>query len=168
MAGTNDVASSTSIGKSMIRYVSIGTGVPKLGRKRMMPRLQGKVAVITGGSSGLGLATAQRYVREGAFVYLTGRRQNDLDMAAALIGDGVTPVRGDVQNSVISIASMKESSKRRGRSISWLLTPASSIHSHSSTRRKRILTRPSVPTCVDFSSPSRRRFHFSATAAPSS
>jgi NAD(P)-dependent dehydrogenase (short-subunit alcohol dehydrogenase family) len=64
----------------------------------MMPKLQGKVAVITGGSSGLGLATAQRFVREGAFVYLTGRRQNDLDMAAALIGDGVAPVRGDVQN----------------------------------------------------------------------
>jgi NAD(P)-dependent dehydrogenase (short-subunit alcohol dehydrogenase family) len=64
----------------------------------MMSRLQGKVAVITGGSSGLGLATAQRFVREGAFVYLTGRRQDDLDMAAALIGDGVAPVRGDVQN----------------------------------------------------------------------
>src|SRR5260221_11138804 len=67
-------------------------------RKRMMPGLQGKVAVITGGSSGLGLATAQRFVRAGAFVYLTGRRQNDLDMAAALIGDGVAPVRRDVQN----------------------------------------------------------------------
>ena len=63
-----------------------------------MPRSQGKVAVITGGSSGLGLATAQRFVREGAFVYLTGRRQNDLNMAAALIGGGVAPVRGDVQN----------------------------------------------------------------------
>src|SRR5258708_23015587 len=72
--------------------------MPESGRKRMMPRLQGKVAVITGGSSGLGLATAQRFVREGAFVYLTGRRQNELDMAAGLIGDGVAPVRGDVQN----------------------------------------------------------------------
>src|SRR5438445_3742231 len=64
-----------------------------------MSRLQGKVAVITGGSSGLGLATAQRFVKEGAFVYVTGRRQNDLDMAAALIGDGIATIRGDVQNS---------------------------------------------------------------------
>jgi len=63
-----------------------------------MSKLQGKVAVITGGSSGLGLATAQRFVKEGAFVYLTGRRQSDLDMAAALIGEGVAPARGDVQD----------------------------------------------------------------------
>jgi NAD(P)-dependent dehydrogenase (short-subunit alcohol dehydrogenase family) len=64
----------------------------------MMSRLRGKVAVITGGSSGLGLATAQRFVKEGAFVYITGRRQNELDMTAALIGDGVATIRGDVQN----------------------------------------------------------------------
>jgi NAD(P)-dependent dehydrogenase (short-subunit alcohol dehydrogenase family) len=63
-----------------------------------MPRLQGKVALITGGSSGLGLATAQRFVKEGAFVYITGRRQNELDVAAALIGDDVATIRGDVQN----------------------------------------------------------------------
>jgi NAD(P)-dependent dehydrogenase (short-subunit alcohol dehydrogenase family) len=73
-------------------------GIFESERKRMMLRLVGKVAVITGGSSGLGLATAQRFVKEGAFVYLTGRRQNDLDMAVALIGDGVALVRGDVQN----------------------------------------------------------------------
>jgi NAD(P)-dependent dehydrogenase (short-subunit alcohol dehydrogenase family) len=63
-----------------------------------MSRLQGKVAVITGGSSGIGLATAQRFVREGAFVYIFGRRQNELDMAAALIGQRVATVQGDVHN----------------------------------------------------------------------
>lgn len=63
-----------------------------------MLRLQDKVAVVTGGSSGLGLATAQRFAREGAFVYVTGRRQDELDMAVALIGDRATAVRGDVQH----------------------------------------------------------------------
>jgi NAD(P)-dependent dehydrogenase (short-subunit alcohol dehydrogenase family) len=63
-----------------------------------MSKLQGKVAVVTGGSSGLGLATAQRFVKEGAYVYITGRRPNELDTAAALIGDGIATVRRDVQN----------------------------------------------------------------------
>ncbi|SHG91278.1 SDR family NAD(P)-dependent oxidoreductase [Bradyrhizobium erythrophlei] len=63
-----------------------------------MPRLEGKLAVITGGSSGIGLAMAQRFTREGAFVYITGRRQNELDMAAALIGQRIATVQGDVQD----------------------------------------------------------------------
>ena len=61
-----------------------------------MSRLNGKVAVITGGSSGIGLATAQRFVEEGAHVVIMGRRQSELDKAKALIGDGVTTVAGDV------------------------------------------------------------------------
>ncbi len=64
-----------------------------------MSRLKGKVAVITGGSSGIGLATAQRFVDEGAHVFIIGRRQSELDKAKALIGDALTTVAGDVTNS---------------------------------------------------------------------
>ena len=63
-----------------------------------MGKLQGKIAVITGGSSGMGLATARRYVEEGAYVFITGRRQAELDAAVRLIGRNVTAVRGDVAN----------------------------------------------------------------------
>ncbi|HTX36552.1 MAG TPA: glucose 1-dehydrogenase [Bryobacteraceae bacterium] len=63
-----------------------------------MPALQGKTAVITGGSSGIGLATAKRFVEEGAYVFITGRRQSELDKAVAEIGSNVTAVAGDVSN----------------------------------------------------------------------
>lgn len=61
-------------------------------------RLEGKVAVITGGNSGIGLATAERFVAEGAHVFITGRRQKDLDAAVKRIGKNVTAVQGDVSN----------------------------------------------------------------------
>ncbi|HSI84521.1 MAG: glucose 1-dehydrogenase [Candidatus Methylacidiphilales bacterium] len=61
-------------------------------------KLAGKVAVVTGGNSGIGLATAQRFVAEGAYVYITGRRQAELDAAVAKIGSNVTGVQGDVSN----------------------------------------------------------------------
>ncbi len=64
----------------------------------MSKKLEGKVAVITGGNSGMGLATAQRFVAEGAHVYITGRRQKELDEAIKLIGKNVTAVQGDVAN----------------------------------------------------------------------
>lgn len=63
-----------------------------------MGKLQGKVAVITGGSSGIGLATAKRFVAEGAYVFITGRRQSELDLAKAAIGANVSTVAGDVAN----------------------------------------------------------------------
>jgi len=61
-------------------------------------KLSGKIAVITGGSSGIGLATAKRFVEEGAYVFITGRRQAELDKAVAEIGSNVTGVQGDVSN----------------------------------------------------------------------
>ncbi len=56
----------------------------------------GRVALVTGGSSGIGLATAERLVREGATVYITGRRQSELDAALKQIGAGVIPIKGDI------------------------------------------------------------------------
>jgi NAD(P)-dependent dehydrogenase (short-subunit alcohol dehydrogenase family) len=60
--------------------------------------LTGKIAVITGGSSGIGLATAKRFVSEGAYVFITGRRQDELDKAVATLGSGVTGIQGDISN----------------------------------------------------------------------
>ena len=57
--------------------------------------LDGKVAVVTGGNSGIGLATAKRFVKEGAYVFITGRRQAELDKAVSSIGKNVTAVQGD-------------------------------------------------------------------------
>jgi NAD(P)-dependent dehydrogenase (short-subunit alcohol dehydrogenase family) len=62
-------------------------------------RLEGKIAVITGGNSGIGLATAQRFVQEGAYVFITGRRQSELDKAVNQIGkSNVIGLQGDVSN----------------------------------------------------------------------
>jgi len=63
-----------------------------------MGKLEGKVAVITGGSSGMALASAKRFVEEGAYVFITGRRQKVLDEAVRQIGRNVTGVRGDASN----------------------------------------------------------------------
>ena len=59
-------------------------------------KLEGKIALITGGSSGIGLATAKRFVEEGAFVFITGRRQPELDAAIKAIGKNVKAIQGDV------------------------------------------------------------------------
>src|SRR3977135_976091 len=65
-------------------------------REEEMPKLDGKIAVIPGGNSGIGLATAKVFVKKGARVYITGRRQPELEAAAALLGPNATPVQGDV------------------------------------------------------------------------
>jgi NAD(P)-dependent dehydrogenase (short-subunit alcohol dehydrogenase family) len=64
----------------------------------MSKKLEGKVALVTGGNSGIGLATAERFVAEGATVFITGRRKEELDAAVKRIGRNVTGVQGDVSN----------------------------------------------------------------------
>jgi NAD(P)-dependent dehydrogenase (short-subunit alcohol dehydrogenase family) len=64
----------------------------------MTGKLEGKVAVVTGGSAGIGLAAAKRFAEEGAYVFITGRRQAELDAAVKQIGPGATAVRADAAN----------------------------------------------------------------------
>ena len=61
-------------------------------------KLEGKIALITGGNSGIGLATAKRFVSEGAYVFITGRRQKELDEALSEIGKNAAGIQGDVSN----------------------------------------------------------------------
>jgi len=61
-------------------------------------KLEGKIAVITGGNSGIGLAAAKRFVSEGAYVFISGRRQKELDLALSEIGKNVTAILSDVSN----------------------------------------------------------------------
>ncbi|MBX7221643.1 MAG: glucose 1-dehydrogenase [Blastocatellia bacterium] len=64
----------------------------------MSQKLNGKVALVTGGNSGIGLATAERFVAEGAHVFITGRRQSELDAAVKRIGKNITAIQGDMAN----------------------------------------------------------------------
>ena len=63
-----------------------------------MGKLEGKIALVTGGNSGIGLATAKQFVKEGAYVFITGRRKPELDAAVIEIEENVTGVQGDVSN----------------------------------------------------------------------
>jgi NAD(P)-dependent dehydrogenase (short-subunit alcohol dehydrogenase family) len=79
-----------------------------------MGKLQGKVAVITGGTAGIGLAAARLFVAEGAYVFITGRRQKELDDAVQTIGDNVSGVQGDVAN-LADLDRLYETVRAKGR-----------------------------------------------------
>src|SRR5258705_1103347 len=66
--------------------------------RNTMGKLEGKTALVTGGNSGIGLATAKQFVIEGAYVFITGRREQELQAAVKEIGRNVTGVQGDVSN----------------------------------------------------------------------
>src|ERR1700676_2496969 len=78
-----------------MRPISISLGHTK---EEYMGKLEGKIALVTGGNSGIGLATARQFVREGAYVFITGRRDAELAEAVKQIGENVTGVHGDVSN----------------------------------------------------------------------
>jgi NAD(P)-dependent dehydrogenase (short-subunit alcohol dehydrogenase family) len=77
-----------------------------------MALLKGKTAVITGGSTGIGLATAKRFAEEGAYVFINGRSQAELDAAVREIGENVTGVQGDGSKADAAIMAALRSSAR--------------------------------------------------------
>src|SRR6202045_3492107 len=77
-------------------------------------KLQGKVAVITGGTTGIGLAAARLFVKEGAYVFITGRRQKELDEAVKAIGSNVTGIQGDIAK-LTDLDRLYEAVKTKGR-----------------------------------------------------
>jgi NAD(P)-dependent dehydrogenase (short-subunit alcohol dehydrogenase family) len=81
-----------------------------------MSKLQGKVAVITGGTTGIGFAAAKLFVKEGAHVFITGRRQKELDEAVKVIGGNVTGVQGDV-SKLTDLDRLYEAIKAKGKNI---------------------------------------------------
>lgn len=81
----------------------------------MTKKLEGKIALVTGGTTGIGLASAQALANEGATVFITGRRQAELDAAVALVGNGAIGVRGDASKLVDLDALFAEIQTRAGR-----------------------------------------------------
>jgi hypothetical protein len=79
-----------------------------------MNKLQGKVAVITGGTEGIGLAAAKLFVKEGAYVFITGRRQRELDEAVKAIGNNIAGVQGDVAK-LADLDRLYETVKAKGK-----------------------------------------------------
>ncbi len=81
-----------------------------------MDKFSGKTALVTGGNSGIGLATAQRLAAEGAHVFITGRNQKTLDDAVASIGAGATGIRADVSN-LDDLDNVADAIRARGRGL---------------------------------------------------
>ncbi len=111
-----------------------------------MGKLQGKVAVITGGTEGIGLATAQLFVNEGAYVFITGRRQEELDKAVNAIGRNVTGVQGDVAKLADLDRLYETVGKVKGR-IEFFLPMPALVNSFPLVKSRRsILTSSSTST----------------------
>jgi NAD(P)-dependent dehydrogenase (short-subunit alcohol dehydrogenase family) len=82
-----------------------------------MGKLEGKIALVTGGNSGIGLATTRQFVRDGAYVFITGRRDAELAEAVKQIGENVTGVQGDVSNLADLDRLFDQIKRRRASSI---------------------------------------------------
>src|SRR6202046_1056741 len=81
-------------GEPILRF----SGFPRTRKDTVMTRLNGKIAVITGGATGIGLAAAKRFIEQGAFVFIFGRRQDALDAAVTELGPNARAVKGSVSD----------------------------------------------------------------------
>jgi NAD(P)-dependent dehydrogenase (short-subunit alcohol dehydrogenase family) len=88
-----------------------------------MSKLQGKVAVITGGTTGIGFAAAKLFVKEGAYVFITGRRQKELDEAVKKIGSNIVGVQGDISR-LTDLDRLYETIKAKDKKIDILFANA--------------------------------------------
>ena len=109
-----------------------------------MGKLDGKIALISGGSSGIGLATAKRFVAEGAYVFITGRREAELNAAVNDIGKNIKALRGDVSkpDDLDRILSAIENDKGRR------LRRRELRHRNRAIRRRRLRTSVKGHLCV--------------------
>ena len=123
-----------------------------------MSKLNGKIAVITGGSSGIGLAAAKKFVEEGAYVFIVGRRQSELDKAKAEIGRNVTAVQADVAN-LDDLDRLYGRVKEEKGAVDIVVASAAFVERVSDARMRRppISTRRSASTRAASISPCRKR-----------
>jgi NAD(P)-dependent dehydrogenase (short-subunit alcohol dehydrogenase family) len=126
----------------------------------MPKKLEGKIAVITGATSGMALATAKLFVEEGAYVFITGRRQEQLDHAVKEIGSNVTGVQGDAGN-LADLDRLYETVKAEKGHIDILYASAGTgdFNVPTAPSRRRASTRPSMSTYGARCSRFRKRCH---------
>ena len=120
-------------------------------------KLSGKIALVTGGSSGIELATAKRFVSEGAYVFITGRRQPELDAAVKLIGSDVTGICSDV-SSLADLDRVYAAIKSEKGRLDISLPTSEAVAWRPLARSPRsISTKPSIPMFAVCFSPFKRR-----------
>jgi NAD(P)-dependent dehydrogenase (short-subunit alcohol dehydrogenase family) len=132
-----------------------GSQIHEPKERQQLSKLKGKTALITGGNSGIGLATAKQFVAEGAYVYITGRRQKELDVAVAEIGKSVTAGQGDVADTADLDRLFAKIERERGRVDIVFANAAVATPFPLGKSRKNNLTESSMPTCVGCSPPCR-------------
>jgi NAD(P)-dependent dehydrogenase (short-subunit alcohol dehydrogenase family) len=107
-----------------------------------MGKLEGKIALVTGGNSGIGLATAKRFASEGADVFITGRRDRELAAAMKEIGENVTGVQGDASKLGDLDRLFSRIDREKGR-LDIVFANAGTANTHRSARSPRRSTTPS-------------------------